>query len=97
MHEQFEKETRLPVNEPLARNIAIRHSNPENRWILSTNTDMIFVLSKGHHSLSEIARDLPNGFYETPRASSFLNPYGNVSTAKMLKRVFKRLLNGGMS
>ena len=67
VHEQFEKETRLPVNEPLARNIAIRHSNPENRWILSTNTDMIFVLPKGHHSLSEIARDLPNGFYETPR------------------------------
>src|SRR5262249_2488178 len=29
--------------EPICRNIGVRRSNPQNRWILSTNTDMIFV------------------------------------------------------
>ena len=29
--------------EPVARNAAVRRANPSNRWLLSTNTDMIFV------------------------------------------------------
>jgi hypothetical protein len=43
-HDQrFHDCTHLLALEPVARNIAVRRSNPSNRWILSTNTDMIFV------------------------------------------------------
>ncbi len=55
----------LPVIEALARNIAIRRSDPSNRWILSTNPDMILLPEGG--SLSEIAAGLPDGFYGAPR------------------------------
>lgn len=58
--------TRLPVLEPLARNIAIQRSNALNRWILSTNIDMIFVPIAGQ-TLSEICASLPDGFYSLPR------------------------------
>ena len=44
----------------------MRRSSPSNRWILSTNTDMIFV-PHGATSLSEIARGLAPGFYHAPR------------------------------
>src|SRR6185436_3902842 len=43
VHARFAKRTHLVALEPVARNIAVRRSNPANRWILSTNTDMIFV------------------------------------------------------
>jgi|JI10StandDraft_1071094.scaffolds.fasta_scaffold00378_27 hypothetical protein len=56
-----------PPREPLCRNIGIRHSNPKNRWILSTNIDMIFVPSARADSLSTIVQDLPHGFYQLPR------------------------------
>ena len=36
-------QTHLFATEPHTRNIALRRSNPRNRWVLSTNTDMIFV------------------------------------------------------
>lgn len=52
--------------EPLARNVGFRHTNPENRWVLSTNTDMIFVPQK-KESLSEIVANLPDGHYGLPR------------------------------
>lgn len=67
IHERFKGKTHLVVNEPLSRNIAIRRSNPSNRWILSTNTDMIFVSRVDGKSLSDIAADLEDGFYELPR------------------------------
>lgn len=66
IHARFAGRTHLIALEPVARNIAVRRSNPANRWILSTNTDMIFVPRKGQ-SLSEIARDLPAGHYGIPR------------------------------
>jgi hypothetical protein len=65
-HRRFRERTHLVALEPIARNVAVRRSNPANRWILSTNTDMIFVM-RGAASLSEHARDLPDGFYHTPR------------------------------
>ncbi|MBF0233634.1 MAG: hypothetical protein HQK65_11425, partial [Desulfamplus sp.] len=37
IHEQVRKDSSLEMNEPLARNIAIRRINPKNKWILSTN------------------------------------------------------------
>ena len=49
-----------------ARNVAARRSNANNRFILSTNTDMIFVPRRGM-SLTEIVRDLPYGYYGLPR------------------------------
>ncbi len=57
----------LPALEPLCRNVAIRRSNPANRWILSTNTDMVFVVREPSMSLSAVAASVPGGFYELPR------------------------------
>lgn len=67
VHFQYKDSTHLVVSEPLARNIALRRSNPNNRWILSTNTDMILLPRKEHISLSDIARNLVDGSYCTPR------------------------------
>lgn len=64
--QQFAARTHLPALEPVARNVAARRGNPANRWLLSTNTDMIFV-PLGERSMSEICRDLPDGFYGLPR------------------------------
>ena len=61
-----DRHTSLP-RESLCRNIGIRHSNPKNRWILSTNIDMIFVPIDPNDSLSSIVSNLPEGFYQLPR------------------------------
>ena len=66
IHEKFKSKTRLQALEPIARNVAVRRTNPSNRWILSTNTDMILVPRRGD-SLSDIARGLTDGFYHAPR------------------------------
>lgn len=65
-HTRYEKMTHLKALEPISRNIAIRRSNPSNRWILSTNTDMIFVPQTGS-SLTEIVRPLEDGYWAVPR------------------------------
>jgi hypothetical protein len=66
-HDQrFRDCTHLLALEPVARNIAVRRSNPSNRWILSTNTDMIFV-PRAARSLSEIAAGLQDGYSHLPR------------------------------
>ena len=67
IHEQrFAARTHLPAIEPVARNAGVRRANPSNRWLLSTNTDMIF-LPHSDRSLSEICGELPDGFYGLPR------------------------------
>lgn len=66
-HKQFDGRTRLVALEPQSRNIAVRRANPRNRWILSTNPDMIFVLRNGMRSLTEVASRLADGFYHLPR------------------------------
>lgn len=66
LHAQFEHKTHLKALEPISRNIAIRRSNPANRWILSTNTDMIFVPREGN-SISDIVRNLESGYWAVPR------------------------------
>lgn len=66
VHRRFASRTHLNALEPVARNVAVRRSNPANRWILSTNTDMIFVPRTGQ-SLSEIVSDLAKGHYGIPR------------------------------
>ena len=68
--EQYERGrngAKFKVLEPLCRNIAIRRSNPANRWILNTNTDMVFTPLEDGASLSHIVSQLPDGFYELPR------------------------------
>lgn len=66
IHKRVSGRTPLPAIEPISRNVAIRRSNPENRWVLSTNTDLIFVTSAGG-SLTDCVRRLPRGFYAAPR------------------------------
>lgn len=66
-HARFEKITPLKMQEALARNIAIRRSHPLNRWILSTNTDMIFLPADNNPSLTSLFEYLPDGFYILPR------------------------------
>ncbi|HVV72948.1 MAG TPA: hypothetical protein VHI52_15845, partial [Verrucomicrobiae bacterium] len=41
-------------------------ANPRNRWVLSTNPDMLFVPRKGR-TLTAVVRELPDGYYATPR------------------------------
>jgi len=64
--ERYAAHTDLAVAEPVARNVAARHSNASNRWLLSTNTDMILVPHSGR-SLSSVCEELPDGFYSIPR------------------------------
>lgn len=69
IHEKlFKKLTKKELIEPVARNVAIRRSHPRNEWLLSTNLDMIFDLNDAH-SLNEILKELPIGYYGIPRFS----------------------------
>jgi hypothetical protein len=67
LYDKHKKGSPLKALEPLSRNIALRRSNPANRWILSTNTDMVFVVRDSAKSLSDVATGLHDGFYELPR------------------------------
>jgi hypothetical protein len=66
-HRQFIGKTGLVALESQSRNIAVRRANPSNRWILSTNPDMVFVLRDSWKSLSQIAAEMPDGFFHLPR------------------------------
>ena len=65
-HRRFAEHSHLLALEPIARNAAVRRANPANRWVLSTNTDMIFVPRDGR-TLSAICATLPDGYYHLPR------------------------------
>lgn len=67
VHEIFRACTHLVALESVSRNVAIRRANPANRWILSTNTDMVFVPRESVNSLSSVVAGLPDGFYGLPR------------------------------
>ena len=67
LHARMVERTHLSALEPHSRNIAIRRSNPRNRWILSTNTDMIFLPRHDVASLADAVRDLADGQYIVPR------------------------------
>jgi hypothetical protein len=64
--QRFAARTHLRAIEPVARNAGVRRANPSNRWLLSTNTDMIF-LPQSDQTLSGICGELPDGFYGLPR------------------------------
>lgn len=59
-------ETPLPFSDELSRNAGIRRSNPKNRWLLSTNCD-ILLHPLGRRSLHELLEELPPRFYLCPR------------------------------
>jgi hypothetical protein len=61
------KQSHLSALDPQSRNIAIRRSNPRNRWLLFTNSDMIFLPREGVADLTAAVRDLPDGLYILPR------------------------------
>jgi hypothetical protein len=67
VHQQYAGKTHLKVIESIARNIALRRSNPQNKWILSTNTDILITPLTPGNSLSSIAENLEDGFYQLPR------------------------------
>ena len=64
--ERFQAATHLPAVEPVCRNAAARRANPANRWLLSTNTDMILV-PYSEESLSDVCRGLADAYYALPR------------------------------
>jgi hypothetical protein len=55
------KDLKRPTIEPYARNVGIRATNPNNNWVLSTNTDMIFSLPSGN--MSSLLAELQPGYY----------------------------------
>ncbi len=65
-HARYRGLTHLAALEPIARNVALRRCNPANKWVLSTNTDMIFV-PRGAASLTALVRPLADGYYHAPR------------------------------
>lgn len=67
IYERHKRGSPLKVLEGLCRNVAIRRSNPKNRWILSTNPDIVLVPKRYSDTLSEVVKHLPDGFYELPR------------------------------
>jgi hypothetical protein len=66
-HAHLRQRTHLVALEPQSRNIALRRSNPRNRWILYTNTDILLVPRDKQQSLSDIVAALPDGFYQAPK------------------------------
>ena len=66
-HAHLRSKTHLVALEAQSRNVALRRSNPRNRWILYTNTDMLLVPRNESESLSDILGGLPDGFYQMPR------------------------------
>lgn len=66
-HYHLKSKTHLVALEAQSRNIALRRSNPNNRWVLYTNTDMLLVPRREDESLSKILSDVPDGFYQIPR------------------------------
>ncbi|HVY12298.1 MAG TPA: hypothetical protein VHB73_01900 [Alphaproteobacteria bacterium] len=63
----FAGKTDLVAVESVSRNAAIRRSHKDNRWILATNTDMIFAPKAPATSLGEAIAAFTPGFYELPR------------------------------
>jgi len=67
LYARIKKDSHLNTLESLSRNVGVRRSNPLNPWILSTNSDMVFIPRKKEESLSHIVKNLPDGLYELPR------------------------------
>jgi hypothetical protein len=67
IHESIKRDSPLPILENVSRNAAIVRSNPANRWMLSTNPDVLLVLCSKWANLAALLRTFPDSFYELPR------------------------------
>jgi len=88
IHQQIKRDSPLPILENVSRNAAIVRSNPKNRWMLSTNPDVLLVLASRWKNFPELLGSLKDSFYELPRfdvpesvwgSVSRLDPKGNMS------------------
>lgn len=43
VHDEVKGVSSKMILEPIARNVGIRRAKPQNKWILSTNTDILFI------------------------------------------------------
>lgn len=60
--------TRLKVHEPLCRNVLVRRTRPDHRWILSTNSDIVPVFGPEGTPLGQLLRELdPSRLHIAPR------------------------------
>ncbi|MBC8035606.1 MAG: hypothetical protein H7X89_00085 [Rhizobiales bacterium] len=67
LHDRLAGLTHLVALEPHSRNAAIRRANPANRWVLSTNPDMIFTPRHDGLTLTSMCSGLADGWYHLPR------------------------------
>lgn len=67
LHQMIKRDSPLPILENVSRNAAIVRSNPANHWILSTNPDVLLVLSSRWQNLDDLLRSVQDSFYEMPR------------------------------
>src|SRR5258708_6249061 len=66
-HVHLRSKTHLVALEAQSRNVALRRSNPRNRWILYTNTHTLLGPRHERESLSAILARVPAPFYQIPR------------------------------
>lgn len=67
LHEKIKGDSPIPILENVSRNAAIIRSDPRNHWILSTNPDVLLILSSRWQNLGQLTGSLPDSFYEMPR------------------------------
>ena len=94
-HRLYGTRTHLAALEAICRNIGVRRSNPQNRWILSTNTDMIFVPRNREYDLTSTVSDLADGHYILPRFE-LPEPSGNRSPERIQPRSSAPAINSGL-
>ena len=67
IHELIKGDSPLRILENVSRNAAIVRSDPKNHWILSTNPDVLLVISSNWENLPELLTGVKDSFYEMPR------------------------------
>src|ERR1700756_350901 len=62
LHEIIKGDSPLPILENVSRNVAIVRSNPKSHWILSTNPDVLLILSSRWQNLDELLGNVRDSF-----------------------------------
>ena len=65
-HDEVKGESSKMILEPIARNVGIRRANPQNKWILSTNTDILFI-GEEHLSFQDLISQLDDRLWQSFR------------------------------
>lgn len=66
VHKFVSEGSKRALIEPLARNVGIRRASPNSKWILSTNTDILFASPSGKN-FQEIFQNLEDALWLTYR------------------------------